>query len=129
MKIHSYTNWDAKLVKALLIDAAETLRLLPSANLKNKLTYWPDVIQESTILWTKGYTPTRRRASPQKIDELDVILKWLLPLSAEERRIVWAKSCKIPWRKLEDIDGRSHTTLRKIYTRGVEKICVLLNKT
>ena len=38
----------------------------------------------------------------------------ILKLDEESRRIVMARAAGISWRRLEEIDGRSHTTLRKV---------------
>jgi hypothetical protein len=45
----------------------------------------------------------------------------------EQRRIVWARACNIPWRRLEDMDGRSHVTLRKIYVEALLTMAKRLN--
>jgi len=34
---------------------------------------------------------------------------------------------QIAWRKLEDLDGRSHTTLRKVRAAGLDAILARLN--
>jgi len=77
-----------------------------------------------------GFTPQRPRVAaptPGAIDRADETVAWLLWMEAEQRRIVWARACKIAWRKLEDLDGRSHTTLRKVRASGLDVILARLN--
>jgi hypothetical protein len=59
---------------------------------------------------------------------MDEVLTWLLPLNAEERRILWARASHVRWRKIEALDGRSHVTLRRIFNDALQKIvCSRMN--
>ena len=53
---------------------------------------------------------------------------WLIALSIlpeDERRIVMTRACGIPWLRLEEIDGRGHTTLRKIEANALQRLGAL----
>jgi hypothetical protein len=118
------TAWTAGLVSEYLAEAADTLRRLPRPMLHGRLTCWPDVIRSAAELYhAEAHARNRPPApAPDAISRMDQALVWLLPLDLEERRILWARACGIPWRRLEDADGRSHVTLRKIHRRGIERI-------
>ncbi len=60
----------------------------------------------------------RHRHSPEQADDAVIA----------RRKIVWARACRVPWRRLEDMDGRSHTTLRKVQAEGIEAILRWLNR-
>lgn len=108
------------------VEAADCLRRLPGGYKKAKLTSWPDVVQSTAEAY--GYNPVRSRPgapSPAAISRMDECLLWLFDLTAEERKIIWARACKISWRRLEDMDGRSHVTLRKVYKGALGKVCAL----
>jgi hypothetical protein len=115
---------DDKSLQVYLEDAAATLRAMPRASLKAHLTSWPAVVQDSVSLMVPSErTRTRPPAPhPRAIDRMDEVLSWLLACEEAERRILWARACKIPWRKLEAIDGRSHMTLRQVANRGLQKV-------
>jgi hypothetical protein len=115
---------DDAALQAYLEDAAATLRAMPRASLKAHLTSWPEVVQNSvSLLATSERTRTRPPApQPRAIDRMDEVLSWLLACEEGERRILWARACKIPWRKLEALDGRSHMTLRQVANRGLQKV-------
>lgn len=125
------TIWTADEVKYQLKEAADTLKAMrlsgrdfPSV----KQTYWPDVVRDAMDCY--GYdAATLRRPIPdaEKIDRMDRALPWLLWLEKEQRRIVWARSSGIPWRYLEDMDGRSDRTLRGIYGLAIDVIVRRLN--
>jgi hypothetical protein len=42
-----------------------------------------------------------------------------MTLDEQSRRIVMARAMGVPWRRLEEMDGRSHTTLRKVETSAL----------
>ena len=54
------------------------------------------------------------KPTPKQITHMQFWIYQILTLDEEKRRIVMARAAGIPWRRLEEIDGRSHTTLRKI---------------
>jgi len=111
-------------IPALLEEAAETLKRLPRAIARPRLSSWPEVVRDCVSLLAPGESGRRNRIppSPQAIDRMDRTLAWLLACDDEARRLVWARANRIPWRKLEDIDGRSHVTLRKIVARGHDQM-------
>ena len=67
--------------------------------------------------------------TPAKISRADEAVQWLFWLSDRERKIVWARACRISWRRLAAMDGRSHPTLRKIFAGGLDAILRNLNAT
>lgn len=123
--------WTLADIEARLEEAAKTLvalkltiRDIPS----RQLVRWPEVVQSALNAY--GFTPQRPRVpapQPAAIDRADETVQWLLWMTAEQRRVVWARACKVAWRKLEDLDGRSHTTLRKVRAAGLEAILARLN--
>ncbi len=123
--------WTLAEIEARLEEAAKTLvalkltiRDIPS----RQLVRWPEVVRGALDAY--GFTPQRPRVAaptPEAIDRADATVAWLLWMDAEQRRIVWARACKIAWRKLEDLDGRSHTTLRKVRAKGLDAILARLN--
>ena len=59
---------------------------------------------------------------------MDAALAWLLWLDRDERRIVFARALGVPWRRLEDQDGRSERTLRSRHRDALEAITCKLNQ-
>jgi hypothetical protein len=112
--------WDEALIKAWIKEAADTLKRLPAGYVKPRVTYWPDVAQTSTQSFGGARFKTGPAApSPRAIDRMERVLGWLFHCDDDSRRIVWARACGVPWRRLEDMDGRSHVTLRKVLDRGL----------
>jgi hypothetical protein len=121
----------ADLIKARFEEAAETLRGLRLTNRdrpSSALTHWPDVVHQAILAY--GWTGARVRPpapSPDAIDRLDTTLAWLWPLADDERRIVMARAFRLPWRRIEDLDGRSERTLRAVHTRVLGRIAGAAN--
>lgn len=115
-------------VPDLLREAADTLKRLPRGLAGPRLSSWPAVVRDSVSLMAAPVSERTRQAppAPQAIDRMDRALVWLLSCDEEARRLVWARANGVPWRKLEDIDGRSHVTLRKIVGRGHDQIRALI---
>lgn len=113
-------------VPALLREAADTLRRLPRAVARPRLSSWPAVVRDSAAVLVGAETGRRAPPPPQAIDRMDRTLGWLLSCDDEARRLVWARATGVSWRRLEDLDGRSHVTLRKIVARGHDQIRVCL---
>lgn len=128
---HPCPLWNEAAVKARLEEAAETLRAM-TLNCRDRparvVSGWPDVVRQSCEAY--GYNEVRVRPPappPARISRAEEAVTWLLWLTDAERRVSWARASAITWRRLEDIDGRSHVTLRKIQSSALECICKLLN--
>jgi hypothetical protein len=123
--------WGASEVRARLKEAAAVLRAL-ALGLRDRpaglMAHWPDVVRQGFEAY--GYDSVRLRPpapSPAVVSRADAAVLWLLWLEDAPRRIVWARASGIPWRRLEDLDGRSHTTLRRVEGEALAAICRRLN--
>ncbi|MQA64311.1 MAG: hypothetical protein GEU76_00170 [Alphaproteobacteria bacterium] len=123
--------WGAAEVRARLKEAAAVLRAL-ALGLRDRpaglMAHWPDVVRQGFEAY--GYDSVRLRPptpSPAAVSRADAAVLWLLWLEDAPRRIAWARASGIPWRRLEDLDGRSHTTLRRVEGEALAAICRRLN--
>lgn len=102
-------------------------RKLPpqTRRLLDKVSSNPDVVRDwydytiSRIQSVKLTVPTTR-----EVTELDECLRWLLWLSDDERRVVFAQMLGIGFRRLAYLDRkeRSKSTLARVFDEAVEKI-------
>jgi len=118
----------AEQIRARFEEAAATLRGLrvgkrdrPEA----RLSRWPGIVHQAMLAY--GWNDARMRPpapSPEAIDRLDETLSWLWPLADDERRLVMARAFRLPWRRIEDLDGRSERTLRNLHARVLNAIAL-----
>ena len=111
-----------------LIRAAETERALPAALQKQKLTFWPDHINEWHEYGWRDATAKLARPSPADIDELDSLYVATSLLDESESKLVWAvahsaayRSRGPAWRKIGRKLGIDPRTVKTTYTRTIER--------
>ena len=114
------------MVKARLREAAATLKRMhlerwdyPS----QRTAWWPDVVRPASDAY--GYQDTHMARSvptPGDIDSMEEVIRWLLWLEDGDRKLVWLRAERVTWRQLEDADGRSRETLRKMYDKALAVI-------
>lgn len=107
-------NQDLENVRMHLAKAMKTMRLMPlSAGDKpiGAQAFWVPFHQDQRGWSASGRRAIRQKSSPKQIKHMEYWLDAVLGLDEEMRRIVMARACRISWRRLEEIDGRSHTTL------------------
>jgi len=114
-------------VREALANAMQILRIMPlsyqdtPSRLRSK---WPEFNRGPEQVGGVMRRPVRIKATPQQIALMEHWLDLMLVLDDDCRRIVMARACRIPWRRLEEMDGRSHTTLRKVERRGLEVLAL-----
>ncbi|XDZ66191.1 DUF6362 family protein [Alphaproteobacteria bacterium LSUCC0684] len=115
-------------VREELIKAMAVLQLMPVTHrdlpAKNRSS-WPAYAQGKGIVCGGTRKMIRRKVTPQEISHMEYWIEIADGLEEAPRRIVLARAGRIPWRRLEEIDGRSHTTLRKIERLGLERIAMV----
>ena len=105
--------------------AVKTLKLQPY-NKGDK----PIGMQSSTLfmdtsqqaLHRAGINKNQIKATPKQVTHMQYWLDQMLRLDLEARRIIMARAAGVSWRRLEEIDGRSHTTLRKVEKAGLASL-------
>lgn len=112
-------------VRKHLIQAMKTMRILPlkpGDRPQKTASSWVEFSQETPFLAGHERRPIRQKVTAKQINHMEYWLDAALSLDVGVRRIVLARACKISWRRLEEIDGRSHTTLRKVERRALDDL-------
>ena len=75
----------------LFLEAAETERKLPAAIRKQKLSSWPDHVQEWFGYGYHAAETPRLTATPEQVSRLDYAIELgITGLDVEDRKLVWA---------------------------------------
>ncbi len=131
-------RWDRESVRQWLMQAAETLKRLPDRerrHLSRLRTCWPEAARNS--LHDKGGGDPRGRyrgqrpapaaASPEAIDNLDIVMDWFGWLPPARQRLVWARACGVSAAALCRRIGCHRITITRIENRALDGIVARLN--
>lgn len=110
-------------IKYDLETAAYIDRLLPAVRAPKYRCCMPDIIytEQEKIFMDKK--PLKIRPNQEQISLWErVIFEWLPVLSVDERRLVWKRANRIPWKLLCREFGISRQGLSKNYNMALAKI-------
>ena len=108
---------DINEMRAHLRKAVKTLKTQPYRNgdkPRGVISSWVLVDASDRGLGDNIPRHKQIKSTPKQISHMHYWVDQMLTLDEESRRIVMARAAGIAWRRLEEIDGRSHTTLRKV---------------
>lgn len=89
-----------------------------------KQTWWPDIILNAFEAHNAAEPGGQTNVVLYGVDiaRMHEAMQWLTWLDRPVYRIVWSRATGVTWRTIEDRDGRSLGTLRKIYDEGLTTI-------
>lgn len=115
-------------VKQLLRQMGKILSALPLTQMDKPMAIrasWPDYNQKGCVVSSAYRRSSKPIPSERDISRAEYWLNVISGLDTQSRSIVMARAIGITWRRLEEMDGRSHTTLRKIEQVALQEILVL----
>jgi hypothetical protein len=126
------TGWTPELVRSRLVEAFETLRLLPfdrNARPSACLTLWPDVVRDVVEAYGYRRERLRRQPSASEIQRMDEALPWLFFVTdPKQRKAVVAVALRYRLRGIGRALGCSHETIRNWERRALKAISDALNR-
>lgn len=111
-------------IKNDIESAAYVDRLLPAVRAPKYRCLMPDIIytEQEKIFMDKK--PIKIKPNKEQLDLWEkVMFVWLPLLSADERRLVWKRANRIPWKLLCREFGVSRQILALRYDKAILKIC------
>ena len=107
------------MVAERLAEACATLRRMRGNDLVRigaLRALWPDAPADPWLAYASDRdTPVRPAApSPEEIRRCDEALGWLLWIDGRSRKVVMGRACGASWRRLQALDGRCETTLKRV---------------
>lgn len=122
-------QWSWLDVRDAMVRAASTIRAMPRESKRRVRSGWPDYVR-GWDAYDNEMAASVKPASPPPhlIDEADAAIQWLYWVPCEpDRRVVAARMFGVTWRKIQNMDGRSESTLRKRYRESLIGIAARLN--
>lgn len=112
-----------KIVEERIRSAVRTLRRLPEERVQGYFNLLPTIIREPAEILQMEKEPLRLRASMKDITLMEeVLFIWMPWLEVEERRLVWRRSERVPWKLICAEFGVGRTKAWEIYKCALGKI-------
>ena len=114
-------------IKNRIESAVYVMKLLPPVKAQGYRSTMPDVIYSPQELMLMDKKPIKIRPTSEQLTKMDEVLEWLEVLEPWERKLVWKRGARIPWKYLCREFGYSRAQLNIKYQIALEKIFVAIS--
>ena len=119
--------WTADDVADHFEEAFRTLRKLPRAKVQGYFTTWPAIVRTSREIAAMEPQPMRVWPSAAAITRLEQTFDWVLWIEEDERKLVWARAARRPWKQISVEHACDRTTAWRRWQLALTKIATRLN--
>ena len=120
-------NWTADDVADHFAEAFRTLRRLPSAAPRGHGSHWPQILRSAREIAAMEPEPMRVVPSAQAISALERTFDWALWINEAERKLIWSRAARVPWKVISGEMGCDRTTAWRRWQLALTKIAARLN--
>ncbi|MCE2926040.1 MAG: DUF6362 family protein [Rickettsiales bacterium] len=122
-------QWTAIDVVKRFESAVYTLKRLPPVRVMGYKTQWPAVMLTEAEKLQADKLPLRLGPPlASAISEMEETIQWIFFLDDElERRLVWLRAARVPWKPIVDRLGYCRTTLHYRYRVAIYTITIRVN--
>ena len=120
-------DWTADDVADHFEEAFRTLRKLPPVKVQGYFSTWPQIVRTRHEIAAMEPEPMRVRPSPAAITRLEQTFDWMLWIEEEERKLVWGRAARVPWKQLCWNMGCDRTTAWRRWQIALTKIAARMN--
>ena len=111
-------------IKNRIESAVYTMKLLPPVKVQGYRLTKLDIIYTSQELVLMDKKTIKVRPTSEQITQMDEVLEWLEVLEPWERKLVWKRGGRIPWKILSYEFGLHRSNLCRHYEKALIKIFV-----
>ncbi|MBQ8870453.1 MAG: helix-turn-helix domain-containing protein [Alphaproteobacteria bacterium] len=111
-------------IKSRIESAVYVMRLLPPVKAQDYRSTMPDIIYTPQEIMLMDRKPIKPKPTSEQITQMDEVLVWLEVLEPWERKLVWKRGARIPWKVLSYEFGLHRSNLCRHYERALVKILV-----
>ncbi|MWB77062.1 helix-turn-helix domain-containing protein [Pseudooceanicola sp. 216_PA32_1] len=108
-------------------EAFRTLRKLPPVKVQGYLNAWPQVIRTEREILAMEPEPMRVWPSAAAISRLEQTFDWVVWLGESERRLIWWRAGRRPWKQITHDLGVDRSTAWRQHKLALTKISARLN--
>jgi hypothetical protein len=120
-------GWTGEAVADHFEEAVRTLRKLPPVRVTGYFNAWPEVLRSAKEIAAMEPEPMRVRPGADAITRLEQTFDWMLWISVEERKLIWLRAARVPWKAITFEFGCDRTTAWRRWTLALTKIASRLN--
>ena len=102
-------------IKNRIESAVYVMKLLPPVKAQGYRSTMPDIIYTPQELILMDKKPIKIRPTSEQITQMDEVLEWLELLEPWERKLVWKRGTRIPWKVLSHAFGLHRSNLCRHY--------------
>lgn len=93
--------WTIEDVAARFEEAAHTARRLPPVRVQGYFNLWPPIVRSRwEVLASEDRDDTHFPPTPEAVERMMEVSRWVQWLTPEERRLVWMRAKGIGWRTI-----------------------------
>ena len=119
--------WTADDVADHFAEAFRTLRKLPPVKAQGYFGTWPQVLRTKREIAAMEPEPMRVWPSAAAITRLEQTFDWVLWIEEPERKLVWSRAAKVPWKVIAGEMGCDRTTAWRRWQLALTTIAARLN--
>ena len=120
-------DWTGEAVADHFEEAVRTLRKLPPVRVTGYFNAWPEVLRSAKEIAAMEPEPMRILPSTGAITRLERTFDWMLWITVEERKLIWLRAARVPWKAITWEFGCDRTTAWRRWTLALTKIASRLN--
>lgn len=113
-------------IKNRIESAVYVMKLLPPVRARGYRSAMPDIIYTPQEIVFMDRKPLKPRPTQEQISQMDEVLEWLEVLEPWERKLVWKRGARIPWKFLCREFGVCRSNINKKYDIAIMKILYFL---
>ena len=119
--------WTADDVADHFEEAFRTLRKLPPVRVQGYFNAWPQIVRTDREILAMEPQPMRVWPSASAITRLEQTFDWVLWIGEDERRLIWWRAARRPWKEISGELGVDRTTAWRRWQVSLAKIADRLN--
>ena len=120
-------DWTPAMVEDRLDSAADVFRSLPEVKPQGYFNTWPDIVRTSREIAAMEPQPMRVWPSAAAITRLEQTFDWVLWIEEAERKLIWSRAARVPWKLISGELGCDRTTAWRRWQLALTKIAARLN--
>jgi hypothetical protein len=121
-------NWTVTDITDRFEEAAQTLKRLPPVRVQGYSSTWPEIVRTVMEQLQADRLPMRLGPPlPDAISRMEETINWVFWLEEDERRLVWLRAARVPWRPICWQLGCGRTKAWQMWTIALLKVATRLN--